>query len=65
MIDKIRNSTTKLNWILFTKVIRTKQGRLDLDRESNEEKHKHFNLERVDLESNQEWKSPSSLIWRE
>ncbi len=46
---KYTNITTKLNWKLFTKVIRSsEEAWVWIDRESNEEKHKCFNLERVD-----------------
>ena len=47
MFTKNTNITTKLNRNLFTKVISTKQEVwVCLDRESNAEKHKHFNLVR-------------------
>ncbi len=43
------NITTKLNRKLFTKVIgASKEAWVCIDRESNTEKHKHFNLERID-----------------
>ncbi len=45
LFTRYTNVTTKLNWKLFTKVIGTKRS---IHRESNEEKRKCFNLERMD-----------------